>query len=83
MLRYVLADLGLEVNPVGVDPSAQAEFSAGTRRFTPLPTAAGGAEFVEENPPFGFERSFCGPETDTGRALRHLNEPLSSSRPRR
>jgi hypothetical protein len=34
MLRYVKADhLGLEGNPGGADPPAQAEFSAGTRRF--------------------------------------------------
>jgi hypothetical protein len=67
MHHYVFAD------PGGADRSAQPEFSADTRRFTPLPTAAGGVrgeQLVEGNSAFGFEWPFCGLETVTGRALR-------------
>ncbi len=69
-LRYVKADLGLEGNPGGVYPPAQAEFSAGKRG---LPAAAGdvrGEQLVEGTCLWGCERAFCALESVTGRRLR-------------
>jgi len=63
MLRYVKADLGLEGNPGGADPPAQAKFPAGTRRFDYSGRRRARQAARREEPAFGFfERSFCGLE---------------------
>ncbi len=85
MHHCAFADLGLGGNPGAADRSAQPEFSADTRRFTPLPTAAGdvrGEKLVERNDAFGYCAILLRPEILYGAALAlwHLKRPLTGRR---